>query len=361
MLSLTRRTSLVAELREKAAAAYAARRGLMVKNRRLVQKVVASKQFLDTEQEATKVLIPFFVEQGRSMAARLEKVSVSDSASKLVSKIFDPKEWRGELTNLLLPVLARRMAEAGIAHLLTYGVDVRRREKKKVKASTAAEWAEENTGDWDSLVEAFASSGLPMGVLNEIPKWMQESIAERLSESFSEDYWDRISETTMGDAERVLRRGLAEGQSIGDMAAQLRKYFTGRGLHYARFRSENIARTESGNALNGARKDSVAQLQRELGLRVPMKQSWLSVLGNTTRATHAKLDGVPEDENGMWNLSGHKIPWPGHISLPPEERCQCQCSLTIEFGIDEEAAQAEIDEYWARREEWEEWEPSTSA
>jgi len=77
----------------------------------------------------------------------------------------------------------------------------------------------------------------------------------------------------------------------------------------------------------------------------------LSALGNTTRATHAELDGVPENKNGMWDLSGYEIPWPGHIDLPANERCNCQCSLTIEFGMQEDEAQQLIDDYWSRVEE----------
>jgi hypothetical protein len=100
--------------------------------------------------------------------------------------------------------------------------------------------------------------------------------------------------------------------------------------------------------LNGARKDSVAKLQEELGDEVPMKQTWLSVLGNTTRADHANLDGVPENKKGLWNLGGTMIPWPAHISLPPDQRCNCQCSLTISFGMRESEAERLIGEHGDR-------------
>jgi len=218
------------------------------------------------------------------------------------------------------------------------------------KTTTASEWANENIGDWASLQEAFQDTGTGLGVLSEIPDWMQSAIATNLSDSFNQSYWDKVSQTTMGQAENVLRQGLANGESITTMASQLRNYYQADGFRAARARSENIARTESKNALNGARKESVKELQTELPT-VPIIQSWLSVLGNTTRSTHADLDGVPEDENGMWNLGGIDIPWPGHFSLPPEERCQCQCSLTIEFGMDDGEAQRLIGEYWERVEE----------
>jgi len=348
---LQSRRYVVLALRATASTVHRKRRIEQARNLKLVHKAVAIRQFADAEKEVTKALVPFFVEQGESIVSRLEKTSSTSSARALIKKVFDPKAWKEELTNRLLPVLARKMAEAGVAHLMALGIDVRKK-KKKTKTTTAADWAEENEADWESLVEAFRASGLPMGILNEIPDWMQESIAERLSESFGEDYWDSISVTTQGNAETVLRRGLEQGESIDEMAQKLRSYFldpdeTGFS-RYARARSENIARTESGNALNGARKDSVARLQRELGPKVPMKQTWLSVLGNTTRAAHADLDGVPENKNGMWNLAGYMIPWPAHISLPAGQRCNCMCTVSIEFGMDEGRAQELIEEYWER-------------
>jgi len=378
-------------------------RSVRAKNIRLIHKALAVRQFTKAEKELTEALIPFFVEQGRSMVDRLKKLEVSstktvapslDSAHALASLIFDPKEWREKLTNRLLPVMAQKMAEAGVAHLMALGIDVRKKDRKglkhlpgrhdqsshgrggggdraprdlswndvelvphskwrETKATTASEWVDEHMESWESLLAAYEASGLPLGLLNEIPRWMLESIAEQLIESFDQDYWDAVSQTTMGDAEKVLSKGLSEGWSIHRMGMELRQYFEGGGFRYARRRAENIAMTESANALNGARKESVVQLQQELGPRVPIKQVWLSVLSNTTRASHAMLDQVPEDENGLWNLSGYMIPWPGHISLPPGERCWCYCTVSIEFGMNATEAQSIIDEYWQRVQEWE--------
>jgi len=74
MLVPTKQKSTVNDLREKTFAVRCRRVELIVKSRRLVQKVVANRQFLDAEREVTKALIPFFVEQGRSMVARLQKM-----------------------------------------------------------------------------------------------------------------------------------------------------------------------------------------------------------------------------------------------------------------------------------------------
>jgi len=89
-------------------------------------------------------------------------------------------------------------------------------------------------------------------------------------------------------------------------------------------------------------------LAEEMGPQVPMKPSWLSVLGNTTRDTHAILDGTPADGEGLFNVGGYRVPWPAHYSLPPGERCNCQCTLTTEFGMDEEEARGLIAEHEER-------------
>ncbi|MCK9570098.1 phage head morphogenesis protein [Candidatus Pacearchaeota archaeon] len=209
----------------------------------------------------------------------------------------------------------------------------------------ATEWLDEHPEDIAKLEEMLADLGLPYEVYTELPVWMKQNIVTKLRESFKQDYWAKISEATAGDAERFLEAGLQEGWSIREMAQQMANSFMGETGKYAMVRATNIARTESGNALNGARKGVMDQLQEDLGEQVPMRAIWMSVLGNTTRDTHAHLDGVPADKNGLWNLSGYQIPWPGHYTLPANERCNCQCSIFNEFGMMDADALQLIGEY----------------
>lgn len=220
--------------------------------------------------------------------------------------------------------------------------------------TTATQWLDESPNDAIALGEMLQDIGAPVRVFTELPPWMKQGMAKQLNESFKQDYWDKISQTTAGDAERYLRKGLAEGWSIRRIADTMAHSFQGHTHKYATRRATNIARTESANALNGARKVSMEQLVAELGPQVPMRPSWLSVLGNTTRESHAALDGVPCDENGMWNLSGYMVPWPGHVSLLPGERCGCQCTVTTEFGMTKEEASRLIQEHHDRVDELEE-------
>lgn len=208
--------------------------------------------------------------------------------------------------------------------------------------STATEWLERNPDNLERLEELLNGMDLPVTVLSELPEPMKRRIIEELQNSFNQDYWRSIAETTVGDAERILTTGLQEGYSIRRIAEEMMNQLGGD--RYARYRATNIARTESGNALNGARKSVVDQLAEDVP-EAKIRAEWLSVLGTTTRPEHATLDGVPADENGMWELAGYKVPWPGHFSLPAEQRCNCQCSIVTSFGMDEDAAARLISDY----------------
>ncbi len=662
--------------------------------RRAVDKATFVRQFAETERDLIRILTPFFVEQVKDMARRLGELDekgaatagkgsswasngaagiltlsevearrdepgaskdAGDAAANLVRQIFDPEEWHRKLIDLALPVLAVKMFEAAHAWLRSVGIDLR----KSAKVTTATRWLEEHSEDVEKLEEMLAESGQPIGILTESPTWMKRAIAKQLKASFEQPYWRTISETTGGDAERVLRAGLRDGRSIAQMSREMATSFAGDTGRYARIRATNIARTEclpgdtvvdgarvvavyrrwytgpfievitkagrkfsgtpnhpmltlrgwvglgdlqetdslvcynrsvkkpgssgdvdvekppptiseifdslsavgvlerrrttkpdfhgdgmegevdiltpdgelsygsfvpveesgienilsepelgkfllvaqrnpfsrgvgelsglcvaadsasvsddeptnaagidvkrlgdvkgrlpvpvpgkngfsmglelgvapeacgkqqsagifktspgdasplarsqhsglvasdelsdfntahsgqveidhplvircikswsghvfnlttrdgyfsiaegaytgnSGNALNGARKVSMDELSEELGPEVPMRAEWLSVLGTTTRDDHADLDGVPEDEEGMWTLGGIRIPWPAHYSLPPGQRCNCQCTQVTAFGLGEEESLQLIQEHQERAE-----------
>ena len=222
-----------------------------------------------------------------------------------------------------------------------------------VKASTATEWLDDWNIELEDVEFATPSGPVSMGFATEYPTWMKSEIRQRLNESFEQDYWERVNETTFGDIEGYLRTGIKDGWSIRRMADEIIPKLMNDG-HYAEWRAKNIARTESGNALNGARVGSADKLIKLIP-ELPMKKVWLSVLGTTTRKTHADLDGVPADKNDRWKLSGISVRWPADIVLPPEERCQCQCTVIVEFGMSDESAEELLSDYGDRLTEEEEY------
>lgn len=214
------------------------------------------------------------------------------------------------------------------------------------KASTASEWLEDWNISIDDVVFDTPGGNITMGFVTEYPAWMKQEIRERLKETFEQDYWAGVNETTFGDIEGYLKKGLKDGWSIQKMADEIIPQLMNQG-HYAEWRAKTIARTESGHALNSARVASADQLIESIP-ELPMKKVWLSVLGTTTRREHADLDGVPANKDGLWRLGGVWVRWPGDINLPPENRINCQCSILVQFGLSDATAEELIQEYGYR-------------
>lgn len=336
---------------------------------RAVSAEVYTKQFEETERDIEAFVAPLFNKQIEITASRLKRLAAEtdksaktpqDSADSLVEQIFDPNEWMDELIDRALPPLALHMVEAMNGQMDLMGV-----RKAYVLANkqddifdqlpgfeqphttTASEWlAQEglSLGDVDFNV---AGRTVSMGVAIELPLQMKMFIKEHLIDTFAQDYWQNINQTTKGDIRAFLARGIRDGQSIETIAKNIIPQLHEQGI-YARRRARNIARTESGHALNGARVGSIDSLFEDLAGQVSMQKVWLSVLGNTTRDTHAVLDGVPANKEGFWTLAGIDIRWPADIHLPPSERCNCQCTVVVEFGMTDSEAEELIGEYFDR-------------
>jgi len=303
---------------------------------RITMKAVQRKQYADAVARMERAVSPMFDRQFKSAAKRLRELvidkAVSQAAENLAKQIFDPREWDKELIDRSFLAVAKTMGEAAVSTLAAVGVRIGKGSKdarigfKRLddplpaaeKASTASEWLESQ------------GTSAPPGVSTEFPDWLKLKIGEELVETFDQDYWDKMNDTTLGDLGQILDKGLKEGKSIRTMAAEISRL----GPEYSKKRGELIARTESGFALNMGHDASIEGLKEELGEAGKyIGKSWLSVLGNTTRDSHADLDGVLADEEGMWELGGIRIPVPGHYTLPPENRCNCQCMPIMELGV----------------------------
>jgi hypothetical protein len=160
----------------------------------------------------------------------------------------------------------------------------------------------------------------------EMPPDMLNAAVDALRESFKQDYWHKIPLTTRNDIQWVLQEAIDQGMSIKQISKTIQTFETETGDLYSKHRATNVARTESGHMLNSGHASGIDQLANETGLDI--RKEWLSVLGSTTRESHAALDGEMSDKEGLFNLEGTTVPWPSHISLGPENRCNCQCTIT---------------------------------
>lgn len=311
--------------------AYARTRAYAGELRRILTKDAHVKLYEETSDDLTEAIDKLVSKQVLSAAGKLKQTNVGPKTTdkSLINAIFTPSDWDDELIEVSLPILAEGMVKAALAQLELLGVDTNKRAYGlNTKATSATEWLAEE-GDT-----------LPANISTELPEWMHEAISENLRETFSEPYWAEINKTTADDIQQKLRVGLTEGQSTQEMARSIASMANG---DYSLARGTLVARTETGDALNGARIASLTALQEELP-EVPMRSAWLSVLGNTTRADHAALDGVPADKDGLFNLGGTRVPWPSHASLPVGQRVNCLCTVVTEFGMNEDDAMGLIND-----------------
>jgi hypothetical protein len=166
--------------------------------------------------------------------------------------------------------------------------------------------------------------------LGPLPEDYYNAALLAVDEAFREDYWRQVPRTTRWDAEGVINRGIADGWSHQRMARELNDWTNG---EYSIKRAMNVARTEAGNALNAGHVAVIDKLSQDTG--VPMGVEWVSVMGRTTRVTHANVDGEQQPAaEPHFILAGYDVPWPAHHSLPARERCHCQCTVVSTFLLE---------------------------
>jgi hypothetical protein len=328
---------------------------LQEKSNKEDNKEVFSIVFEQTASSIEKYLFPVIKNQVQSIVDGLDSLtdgftekdfkSYEDQSHNLILQVFDSTKWKSPLLNAIIPSLAVGMVRSILSQYALIGVDILGL-RKESKATTATEWLQNHSEDITLMDDVVVGAGVAgMTLLTEIPKVMKERIAKHLKDSFNQPYWEAISLTTGAEAEKIIQEGLHSGWSIKRMAGRIAEIM---GTEvYAKERARTIAITESGGALNGARKDEMNSLMQDLP-QLDMRPIWLSVLSATTRRSHAMLDMVPANENGMWYLGGIWVPYPGYSALPPGERVNCLCTIFMQFGIQQDHAARLIGNYFKR-------------
>jgi len=326
--------------------------------RKTVYKEINTNQ-IEKFGSLSNLLEPFFNKQIESASIRLSEMSGSkgfttdDQATRLADQIHTSVDWNQELLELIVPFWINTSIEVMRVQTLLTSMDSSKG-FDRTKLSTASELllqqlTEGEVEDEDTKLITLASVLGTVNILlsTEYPNWMQEEIQSRLTETFSQPYWEDVNKTTTGDIEQYLRDGIAKGQSIETMAKNMVPNLVEEGI-YGKRRGRRIARTESGHALNAARTRAINQVIVDTAQQRNIRRGWLSVLADTTRDAHADLDGVPEDGEGLWNLNGVMVRWPADVNLPAEDRVNCLCTVMTMFGMTSDTANQLIEEHSLR-------------
>ena len=148
-----------------------------------------------------------------------------------------------------------------------------------------------------------------------IPKfnaWLDKRLAS---------YPAQVCEQTRAIADSIIRRALAQGQSIDECAATIQAQFSA----MEGWRAQLIARTE----INGTMNYGALEGYRESG--VVEKKQWLAAIDERTRTwdngdefNHAIDEIVPLDEPFMG--TGEPLEHPGAPGGSPGNICNCRCT-----------------------------------
>lgn len=224
----------------------------------------------------------------------------------VVDELLRPADWDERLFAAAAEPLWRAFADAADAEYQATSKAMAR--LGKAKASTAS--------------DAASRYGVPPDdIALEMPQWMIDAGRDALQETFSQPYWQKVTTTTRDYIASVIREAVSNGLSAKETAALISDLEPA----YSAARAMNVARTESGGALNAGHVSGIRQIGVETGER--MGKEWISVHGSTTRPTHAAADGQEVEVDADFVVGESKAPWPGHWSLPAKERCNCACTI----------------------------------
>ncbi len=154
-------------------------------------------------------------------------------------------------------------------------------------------------------------------------RWVREFIEAR-----AQQLAGQVTQTTYDAIRTELVAGVADGESIDDLAKRIRKVFA----HADQTRAVTIARTEVISAYNGAAVLGASQMPGD----VIAAQEWIATRDSRTRKAHGAVDGEVVRIGEQFSLG---LAYPGDPSGPASQTVNCRC--TVAFLTPEEYAELE--------------------
>ena len=130
---------------------------------------------------------------------------------------------------------------------------------------------------------------------------------------------------------RTLSEGVAEGESIPNLAARIDQILTVNGSDMWSNRSVVVARTEVTGAQGAGA--LAAGAQRAAAEGRPMVKTWLATTrppsSERTRPTHLEANGQTVPLQQPFTVGESSLQYPGDPTGPADEVIQCRCTLQI--------------------------------
>jgi HK97 family phage portal protein len=143
--------------------------------------------------------------------------------------------------------------------------------------------------------------------------YVQETINRR-----AKDLSVNLNDTTRAYLKKELGEGIANGESIEDLATRLNSIF-------GEARATTIARTEVIGAFN----ESTWMVGTQLPSDVVAGREWLATSDGRTRADHRSADGNVASIDEPFSVGGESMMFPGDPNGSASQTVNCRCSLAL--------------------------------
>lgn len=201
-------------------------------------------------------------------------------------------------------------------------------------AMNAISPAEEFLARIRPIIEAAAAKGVRLSVDDLVTFGVIDTAAADFQLSRPEinrivtQYWDSridtlvsVNDTIRKQVNDSLMEGWAAGENLSDMKDRVRDVFNASAA-----RARTIARTETSNAVNGGRFDTLGQN----GVKTI---EWIATLDGHARDSHEARDGEIIDFGSTFSGPG-ELRYPGDTGGPPEETINCRCTFASAYKRD---------------------------
>ncbi|QDU30595.1 NAD(+)--arginine ADP-ribosyltransferase EFV [Anatilimnocola aggregata] len=261
----------------------------------------AEKTHGTNERRLAKPIRLFLTGQARRVAAEVRQHGTITAA--LVPLIFRADVEHLAFLKAVRTPMATTIAGAALAELRRHA-----KPKKRNKAD-------------DSLEESLLK-------LKGLPKEAFELLKEYLHDLEAQPFWAGIQASTEKRLTELITGGIADGLTNRDLAKLIAEEL-GAG---SAARALAIARTETTGLMNAGH----AAVHKTLGdAGLITGKTWSATLDKDVRAAHLSLHGVTVKPDENFNVGGFLVPYPGHWSLPAQQRVNCRCLTTTKSAFEE--------------------------
>lgn len=275
------------------------------------------------EAALRRALKALFRRMGRAVGREVQRVvsqspqllESGDAADTVADMIYRPADWHAALRSAVF----RPLAEAVLSGYLAAKALM----EERAGPLKSAKEIDPDTGETvsDFAFQELADDEVAWITEWNLPRSVKAGIGRSVAETLSQPYWQKILETTGADIRHTLKRGIDDGwalRKIGRAIAQEVGDASGK-------RGKRIADTEVTNAVNAGHKVQAHEVE-DLGLSVI--KVWVTVGDTKVRDEHLAADGQEvKGADGLFDVGGYEVEYPGHYSLPPELRIHCRCTF----------------------------------